>query len=77
VRTLGRWLASGLLAKDTATIDTEQMIIAAIEKYAQALENEIGEQYTRQGEPAHSPRPVRRAGTKPSEPRTRAHVVTN
>jgi hypothetical protein len=30
VRTLGRSLASGLLAEDDATIDTEQMIIAAI-----------------------------------------------
>ena len=30
VRTLGRSLASGLLADDNATIDTEQMIIAAI-----------------------------------------------
>jgi hypothetical protein len=30
VRTLGRSLASGLLAEDTATVDTEQMIIAAI-----------------------------------------------
>jgi hypothetical protein len=30
VRTLGRSLASGLLSKDNATIDTEQMIIAAI-----------------------------------------------
>jgi hypothetical protein len=30
VRTLGRSLASGLLAEDNATIDTEQMIIAAI-----------------------------------------------
>ena len=30
LRTLGRSLASGLLAKDNATIDTEQMIIAAI-----------------------------------------------
>jgi hypothetical protein len=30
VRTLGRSLAAGLLAEDNATIDTEQMIIAAI-----------------------------------------------
>jgi hypothetical protein len=30
LRTLGSSLASGLLAEDTATIDTEQMIIAAI-----------------------------------------------
>jgi len=30
LRTLGRSLASGLLAEDNATIDTEQMIIAAI-----------------------------------------------
>jgi hypothetical protein len=30
LRTLGHSLASGLLAKDNATIDTEQMIIAAI-----------------------------------------------
>ena len=30
VRTLGRSLASGLLAEDNAEIDTEQMIIAAI-----------------------------------------------
>jgi hypothetical protein len=30
VRTLGRSLASGLLAEDDATIDTEQMIIAAL-----------------------------------------------
>ena len=30
VRTLGRSLASGLLADDNAKIDTEQMIIAAI-----------------------------------------------
>jgi hypothetical protein len=30
VRTLGHSLAAGLLAKDNATIDTEQMIIAAI-----------------------------------------------
>ena len=30
VRTLGRSLAAGLLAKDNAKIDTEQMIIAAI-----------------------------------------------
>jgi hypothetical protein len=30
VRTLGRSLADGLLAEDSATIDTEQMIIAAI-----------------------------------------------
>jgi hypothetical protein len=30
VRTLGRSLASGLLAEDSAAIDTEQMIIAAI-----------------------------------------------
>ena len=30
LRTLGRSLASGLLAEDDATIDTEQMIIAAI-----------------------------------------------
>jgi hypothetical protein len=30
VRTLGRSLTSGLLADDTATIDTEQMIISAI-----------------------------------------------
>jgi hypothetical protein len=30
VRTLGRSLASGLLAEDDATIDTEQMIISAV-----------------------------------------------
>jgi len=30
LRTLGRSLASGLLADDTAKLDTEQMIIAAI-----------------------------------------------
>ena len=30
LRTLGRSLASGLLAEDDATINTEQMIIAAI-----------------------------------------------